>query len=207
MSLKKLIKILVIPTLCISVVACSNKSDKSSSSEDKTTLKQKSAQASPHQDKRLAFEKIKIASASNEFKGGSTLEDLKSLYGEPNKHDKKPAGNVELDSYTWTFDHVTITINMFQNSTIVKSISNFAFNRDLNISQKDYNKLKKGMTYNQVTKLLTEPDDYTMATSSAKDQTQAIWISGLKSKVRGANISLLFENDKLVDMSQKGLIE
>lgn len=207
MTIKKLVNILLIPTLCLSVAACSNKTEKSKKTDDKTVLDKKTNQVAPQQEKRLAFEKIKVASSKNQFKGGSTLEELKELYGEPSKHEQKPAGNVKLDVYIWKFDRVEITINMFQNSTIVKSIANFAFARDLNISLKDYNKVKKGMTYNQVTKILTEPDDYTMATSSDRDQIQAIWISGLKSNVRGANITLVFENDKLVTMSQKGLME
>lgn len=63
------------------------------------------------------------------------------------------------------------------------------------------------MTYNQVTKILTEPDDFTMASSSERDQIQAIWISGLKTNNRSANITLIFENDKLVSMSQKSLMK
>ncbi len=207
MTIKKLVTILLIPTICLAVAACSNKSDKEKSKDDKTVLENKKNQVAPQQDKRLAFDKIKVASAKDQFKGGSTLEELKVLYGEPTKHEQKPAGNVKLDIYSWTFDRVEITINMFQNSTIVKSITNFAFTRDLKISLKDYNKLENGMTYNQVTKILTEPDDYTMASSSERDQIQAIWISGLKTNNRSANITLIFENDKLVSMSQKSLME
>lgn len=63
------------------------------------------------------------------------------------------------------------------------------------------------MSYNEVTKILTEPDDYSHASSSDKSQLQAIWVSGLKTKTRGSHISLLFENDQLIEMSQTGLID
>ncbi|CAM4083781.1 hypothetical protein AT575_04005 [Streptococcus penaeicida] len=203
----KLIITALLPLLCIGMVACSkDKETSSKGSDNKDSLAIKEAPTAPHQDKRIAFEKVHIATAETQFKGGSTIEELKALYGEPTKHEKQPAGNVTLDNYTWTFDNVTVQANMYENSTIVKSIANFAFARKPKVSLQDYNKLKKGMTYNQVTKILTEPDDYTHASSSDKVQTQAVWVSGLKTTVRGTNISLLFENDKLVKMEQKGLI-
>lgn len=198
---------LLLPVLCFSMVSCGKNSENKTSSKDKPSLIAKSQETAPHQDKRLAFEKIHIASADQEFKGGSSIEDLTSLFGNPSKHEKKPAGNVTLDNYTWTFDKVTIQANMYQNSTIVKSIANFAFNRKPKISLKDYNKLQKGMTYNQVTKILTEPDDYTHASSSDKIQLQAVWISGLKTNTQGSHINLLFENDKLIQLSQRGLLK
>ncbi|EFR44497.1 DUF3862 domain-containing protein [Streptococcus pseudoporcinus] len=197
----------LLPVLCFSMVACGKSSDSKPSSKDKPSLIAKSQEAAPHQDKRLAFENIHIASADQEFKGGSSIEDLTNLFGSPSKHEKKPAGNVTLDHYTWTFDKVTIQANMYQNSTIVKSIANFAFNRKPKISLKDYNKLQKGMTYNQVTRILTEPDDYTHASSSDKIQRQAVWISGLKANAQGSHINLLFENDKLIQLSQRGLLK
>lgn len=63
------------------------------------------------------------------------------------------------------------------------------------------------MTYNQVTKILTEPDDYTQAISTDKEQLQAVWISGLKTDSQGANISLIFEDGKLTKKSQNALLK
>ena len=98
-------------------------------------------------------------------------------------------------------------MNLYQNSSIVKTISNFAFIRDLNLSQKDYQKLQKEMSYDQVKQILTEPDNYSQASSSDKQILQATWISGLKTETNGANISLVFENNQLIEMSQVGLGE
>ncbi|MGT2932787.1 DUF3862 domain-containing protein [Streptococcus catagoni] len=209
MKFKKCIQLITIASLCLLITACAGKTDKKTKSknlDDSSLSLHKTAEAE-HQDKRFAFEKIKVAKVEQEFKGGTSLEELKELFGQPTSHEQKPAGNVKLDNYTWHFDHVVIKANLFENSTIVKSISNFAFSRKMKISLKDYNKLEKGMSYNQVVKILTEPDDYTEASSSDNVQLQAIWISGIKTRVQGANINLIFKNDKLVELSQKGLIK
>ncbi|HEQ8155774.1 TPA: DUF3862 domain-containing protein, partial [Streptococcus pyogenes] len=54
---------------------------------------------------------------------------------------------------------------------------------------------------------LTEPDNYSQASSSDHQTLQAIWVSGLKTDTSGANISLVFENNQLTEMSQVGLEE
>ncbi|GEM_PF-312143 len=205
----KLSKITILGLLCLSLISCGNESSNKNSnptSSDKPSLTPAKKQTADHQDKRLAFEKIKVATSQNQFKGGTTLQELKELYGEPSKHESKPAGNVNLDNYTWNFDQVTIHVNLFQDSTVVKNIQNFAFVREPFISLKDYQKLKKGMTYSEVTKIIAEPDDYTTASSTDVVQVQAIWLSGLKTNSGNANIQLLFENDKLTKISQQGLI-
>ncbi|HEQ0357022.1 TPA: DUF3862 domain-containing protein [Streptococcus pyogenes] len=63
------------------------------------------------------------------------------------------------------------------------------------------------MSYEDVKKILTEPDNYSQASSSDHQTLQAIWVSGLKTDTSGANISLVFENNQLTEMSQVGLEE
>ncbi|WNZ96613.1 DUF3862 domain-containing protein [Streptococcus iniae] len=203
MKKNTIITLLVLPLLTMMLIACSKHNAKDSTKKEE----KKATMIAANQDKRVAFEKISIASRHENFKNGTSLEELKTLYGEPNKHDTKPAGDVTLDSYTWTFDQVTITASLYENSTIIKSIQNFIFNRDLKLGLKEYNKIKEGMTYNQVTKILTEPDDYTQAISTDKEQLQAVWISGLKTDSQGANISLIFEDGKLTKKSQNALLK
>lgn len=195
---------LMLPLLVASLSACSTSKDKTTPPSSKTTTTAE-VQKADHQDIRANVEKIKLATAAAEFKGGTSLEELIALFGQPTQHEKRPAGSVTLDSYTWKFDQVTLNVNLYDNSSIVKTISNFAFVRDLNLSQKDYQKLKKGMSYEAVKQILTEPDNYSQASSSDNQSLQAIWISGLKTETNGANISLAFENNQLTEMSQTGL--
>ncbi|EHI69447.1 hypothetical protein STRIC_1070 [Streptococcus ictaluri 707-05] len=63
------------------------------------------------------------------------------------------------------------------------------------------------MNYEEAKKILTQPDNYSQAASSDKESLQAVWISGLKTHAQGAHISLLFENNQLVEMSQIGLTD
>lgn len=203
MTLKKTIFLLTLPCFGILLIACS--SSKVSDHKEAKKAPQVQVKQAEHQDIRAKFEKVTLAKADSGFTGGTTLEELTDLFGEPASHSTRPAGNVSLDSYVWKFDHVAVTIDLYENSSILKTIANFAFQRDLSLSQKEYKKLQKGMTYAEVKKLLTEPDNYSQASSSDKESLQAIWISGLKTHVNGANISLSFENDQLTEMSQVGL--
>ncbi|HEL0020484.1 DUF3862 domain-containing protein [Streptococcus equi] len=196
---------LLLPLLICSLSACSSHTEKKDHTKDATAITD--TRKAEHQDIRAKMEKVKLATASTDFKGGTSLEELIAIFGQPTQHEEKPAGSVKLDSYTWQFDHVTVNINLYENSSIVKTIANFAFIRDLALSLKDYNSLKKGMTYDEVKQLLTEPDNYSQANSSEKETIQAIWISGLKAQTQGANIALTFENNQLTEMSQVGLEE
>ncbi|MGT2934701.1 DUF3862 domain-containing protein [Streptococcus castoreus] len=203
MKKQTLVNLLTLPFMITALTACSPHKDKKVSQTNKTTMTE--TKKAEHQDVRANFEKIKLATAASEFKGGTNLEELTTLFGQPSQHTKKTAGNVILDSYTWKFDQVTVSVSLYENNSIVKTISNFAFLRDLNLSQKDYQKLQKGMSYEDVKKLLTEPDNYSQASSSNGQTLQAIWISGLKTETDNANISLVFENNQLTEMSQVGL--
>ncbi|VEF06028.1 lipoprotein [Streptococcus equi subsp. zooepidemicus] len=203
MKHQSLTSLLSLPLLIFCLSACSSHKVKKEHSKEATAITD--TRKAEHQDIRAKMEKVKLATASTDFKGGTSLEELIAIFEQPTQHEEKPAGSVKLDSYTWQFDHVTVNINLYENSSIVKTIANFAFIRDLALSLKDYNSLKKGMTYDEVKQLLTEPDNYSQANSSEKETIQAIWISGLKAQTQGANIALTFENNQLTEMSQVGL--
>ncbi len=206
MTKKHLLTLLLISFFTSFLVACSTPKDKEPQPSDSEIITPRLHQAA-HQDKRANFEKIKLATVDSSFTGGTSLEELISLFGEPSQHDPKTAGEVTIDAYTWQFDQVTLTVNLYQNSSIVKTISNFTFARELGLSQKEYQQLQKGMSYEDVKKILTEPDNYSQASSSDHQTLQAIWVSGLKTDTSGANISLVFENNQLTEMSQVGLEE
>ncbi|MGT2925879.1 DUF3862 domain-containing protein [Streptococcus cuniculipharyngis] len=161
-----------------------------------------------HEDVRMKFEQIRLGTEANEFQGGSNLEELKALFGEPSGHETKQAGeNVTIDAYTWTFDDVVLAVQQYKDSAISRSISNFQFTREERITLDDYKALTEGMTFEQVVEKFGKPDVMAQVVSTGKAETQAIWSSGLKkgANVSNANIQLIFEQGVLTKKSQNGL--
>ena len=95
-----------------------------------------------------------MANASQEFSGGSNLDSLKGWFGEPSSTSQEQAGDAKLDVYNWQYDNVVVTAKLFNNSTVVKSISNFSYVRDPKITLKMYENLKNGTSYDDAVKTL-----------------------------------------------------
>ncbi|MFZ7333926.1 DUF3862 domain-containing protein [Streptococcus pluranimalium] len=207
MKSKKLLLITTITLALISLSACSsNKNTKPQA--NKEALNTLQSKTEPQQDPqvRLKFNDIKTATAADDFKGGTPLEQLKALYGEPKSHTTKPAGDVTLDVYTWDVDGVIISAQLFEDSTIARAISNFAFDRKQTVTKKIYDeKLPNDLTFTEVTEIIGQPDVMSQAVSSDGEQLQALWSSNLKGKDNTRQIELIFKNGKLSEKSQKGL--
>lgn len=207
MKSKKLLLITTITLALISLSACSsNKNTKPQA--NKEALNTLQSKTEPQQDPqvRLKFNDIKTATAADDFKGGTPLEQIKALYGEPKSHTTKPAGDVTLDVYTWDVDGVIISAQLFEDSTIARAISNFAFDRKQTVTKKIYDeKLPNDLTFTEVTEIIGQPDVMSQAVSSDGEQLQALWSSNLKGKDNTRQIELIFKNGKLNEKSQKGL--
>lgn len=207
MKSKKLLLITTITLALISLSACSsNKNTKPQA--NKEALNTLQSKTEPQQDPqvRLKFNDIKTATAADDFKGGTPLEQIKALYGEPKSHETKPAGDVTLDVYTWDIDGVIISAQLFEDSTIARAISNFAFDRKQTVTKKIYDeKLPNNLTFTEVTEIIGQPDVMSQAVSSDGEQLQALWSSNLKGKDNTRQIELIFKNGKLSEKSQKGL--
>lgn len=197
MKLKKLLTLSATLGLALSLAACSTKSDTASDVEPRQIV-------AKHSNIRLDFDKIVLAKADDEFKGGTNLATLKGLFGEPESHEEVPAGDVTLDAYKWSFDQVNISVQLYEDSAIVRSISHFSFIREDKVDKEIFDQLKDGMTYTQAIDLLGEPDVLSEAVSSDKEQLQAIWSTGLVNHGR-SQIDLLFENNQLIAKNQFGL--
>lgn len=198
-------RISIITGLCLTILTLGACSSQSQSNKTETTTSTTQLQTAKHQDVRFNVDKIKVGSKDENFKGGSSLAELKSLFGEPAKQFDTPAGDVTLKGYTWTFDNVSVTAQLLEDSTIVRTINNFQFVRDAKITQKQYNKLENGISFTQVKDILGVPDTLSEAISSDKAELQASWTSGIKSSTSNPNITLTFENGQLTSKTQVGL--
>ncbi|MBM7637108.1 DUF3862 domain-containing protein [Streptococcus saliviloxodontae] len=202
MKSKKLYYVTALVLASLSLAACSNTNNQTKTTTTSSSTNQIQAK---NQDVRLSFNKVTTGTAANNFQGGSTLEQLVALFGQPTTHEQRQAGDATVEAYTWQIDAVSIEAQLYNNSTIAKSISNFSFIRDAKTSLADYQKLKVGQTtYSQAVQLLGEPDVMSHAVSSDAEQGQAIWTSGLKGE-SGTQIQLTFTNSVLATENQVGL--
>lgn len=156
---------------------------------------------------RLKFNDIKTATAANDFKGGSTLENIISMYGKPNSHKKQKSGNVTLDVYNWNLKGIQINIQLLDDSTIARSISNFSFERKQTITKEIYDRqLPEGIDFKKAVEVLGQPDVMSQAVSSDSEEIQAVWTSNLKGTNHGRQLQLIFTNNKLSKKTQNGLV-
>lgn len=208
--MKKSLISLCLSLALLSLAACSSKKEAKATNTELETTVVKEDTTPAHQDIRIKFNDIKLASAADNFVGGTNLETLKKLFGEPVKHESVPAGDVTVDLYSWTFDQVALSVHLYKDSSIVRSISHFQFNREQTVKKSDVDALKisqngdKGDTFKAISDRFGQPDVMSQAISSEKEEIQAIWTSGLKTD-KGATLILNFENNHLIHVEQTGI--
>lgn len=140
-------------SLTFTLAACGKSSSKT---ETKGSLDNEASKilTVKHGNVRQNFDKITMANASQEFSGGSNLDSLKGWFGEPSSTSQEQAGDAKLDVYNWQYDNVVVTAKLFNNSTVVKSISNFSYVRDPKITLKMYENLKMELAMTMLSKRL-----------------------------------------------------
>ena len=206
--MKKRLMVAVMGLSLLGLVACT--ADDGSNVSGTSMSSSLSAEQNPtaaYSNQRLAMDKVTYGQAANDFSGGTNLASLKGYFGEPTSSEQTPSGNVTLDTYTWQLGQVKIVANLFQDSTVSLSISNFYFTREETVTSKTYQKLSKGMTYAKVEELLGKPDDYARSVSSDGERMEALWVSGLRSKKANPRITLIFKNGVLDEITNENLSE
>ncbi|MFC3931775.1 DUF3862 domain-containing protein [Streptococcus dentapri] len=212
MRSKKLLIGLVCLLSAVILAACNKSSDDKTSTSSSLPLSSSTLQSSDNHDSvRKNFDKVTVGKSSNDFAGGTSIAQLKKLFGEPKEHtqEKPSSGDIVLDVYTWTFDTITVEVKLYNDSTLVRSIRGYTYNRDASFTADDYADLKKGMTYSDIIAKYGAPDNLSEAASSDKTELQAVWSSNLKlakGQEQGQMI-LNFTNNKLSDKDQNGLGE
>ena len=204
--MKKLGQFTLLCVFGLGLVACAHqKQDKSQTNSSSLTAV--SDVPAKHQDIRLTFNNITLGTKDSEFAGGTNLEQLKAMFGEPAQTFQTPAGDVTLDGYTWQFDEVTITVNLLRDSAITRSISNFSFIRYNTITKDKIDKIADNMTFQQAIDLLGQPDIYSESASSEHTKLQAVWVSGIEGadSKTPPQITLNFVNNQLTNKAIVGV--
>ncbi|AWN18649.1 DUF3862 domain-containing protein [Streptococcus sobrinus] len=207
--MKKVLVTLVALLAAIVLVSC-KKNNQSKTSSSSFSLSSTTLQSSDNHDGvRKNFDKVKVGKSDNDFAGGTNLAQLKQYFGQPKSHkqEKPSSGNITLDVYTWNVGNITVEVKLFKDSTLVRSIKGYTYQRDANFSAKDYKNLKNGYAYSSMVAKYGAPDSLSEAASSDKTEIQAVWSSNLKlaKGQKEGQMILNFTNGKLTDKEQSGL--
>lgn len=204
--MKKLLSLTVLGLSLFTLAACGNSSSKT---ETKGSLDNEASKilTVKHGNVRQTLIRLPWQMLLRIFLEDRNLDSLKGWFGEPTSTSQEQAGDAKLDVYNWQYDNVVVTAKLFNNSTVVKSISNFSYVRDPKITLKMYEDLKNGTSYDNAVKTLGAPDVYSIAVSSDATMTQALWSSNLVAKKgETGSLTLNFKNGALENKSQANLI-
>ncbi|MGT2908210.1 DUF3862 domain-containing protein [Streptococcus dentiloxodontae] len=202
--MKKFLAVSVTLLSIISLAACSSSGKTGDSTVDSNAADILTVE---HEAERQSFDKVTLGTTDNNFAGGTNLETAKSYFGQPSSSSQEQAGDATLEVYEWTLDDVSINMKFYNDSAVVKSISNFAFVRDAKVGLSEFKALKTGTSYDAVVKKWGSPDSYSVAVSSDVTTTQAVWTSNLKNNGSTATVTLDFENGSLTSKTQQDLAD
>lgn len=164
----------------------------------------KKKKVSKKQKVRNNFDKIMVGDMANMGEGGSTIDDLKKMFGEPNSTSTSQIDGVNSQDLTWNKSGITITIQFIENKAVARSITGFQYLRKDVIGLKEYNTLADGTSYDQVVSQFKQPDSITETIIMGSKTTMATWVTGVKGSF-GSNMVLTFTDNSLSGKAQSNL--
>ena len=210
--MKKLVTSLAAASLGLALLtACSSQSKTNSSTEQKETATAQSSTVEKTNDKvqtaRKNYDSIQIGDLMQSGEGGTTKEDAVKLFGEPNSTTQMDLNDKKVEQLTWTIKTgVVVTVQFMDNHATTKAITGFTFNREAKIGLNEFNSLPEEASYADAVNLFGEPDTTSESMISGQRTNLAVWMSGVKGNP-GANISIMFTNDKATTKTQTNLTD
>lgn len=197
----------------ISLAACSQKSSNSQTPTVETISSSDQATTSSSQELvvntelRQKFDSIMVGDASNAGEGGQSLEEIKTLLGEPKTTSATEVNGVSAEQLSWTDGDVTISAAFVDGKVVNKAITGFLFKRDSNIGLTNFNELALGTSYADVVAVWGEPDIYTESKVLGTKSVGATWFSNIKGSDPAANAFLVFADDVVAQKEQTDMID
>lgn len=203
MKQRKIFTIILSVGIALSVSACGNSKTNSSSSA-KSSSKITATSNSSLEKLRKNYDKIKVGELSQFGNGGTSLQRVKQLLGKPSSHSDTQIHNIDVTSYIWHQNNVTITINFLNNRAVTKNISGFKWNRrTTHFTLQNYQALKSGETYASIVQKYGEPDLVNENRIVNTITYTAMWLTGVKGK--NASVTLIFHDNKLTSKTEINL--
>ncbi|KRM93092.1 hypothetical protein FC56_GL000756 [Lentilactobacillus senioris DSM 24302 = JCM 17472] len=185
---------------CGAKSATSDKTSSSSSSTSNTKLTTKNGHTAKMQDAIDKYNQVKVGSEYNKGKGGTSVEKVKAIYGNPDSttHAKVEGTKEKSTVYNWkkvgnSKNGLTMSVEFYRGKTIFKSYSDY--NEAQKISNTKYKTIKKGASYKSTLQKLGTPVAESVVNSgiSGVIVTKYYNTSGKEILLTFANHSLLFK--------------
>ncbi|WLV25226.1 DUF3862 domain-containing protein [Aciduricibacillus chroicocephali] len=156
-------------------------------------------------DDKAFLESVRVTKKKfNRFKEGMTYKEIKKIAGTGGEMDSKDeySGTVRYKFPTMTY--ASSVYLEFQDDKLIEkrqyNLDNFAV-----MTLKDFNEIKDGMSYKEVTKILGgEGKSYTGPDQDDEYKTIVYNYQGARTD-QPANVMLIFQKDRLVNKEQTGL--
>ncbi|MGT2925939.1 DUF3862 domain-containing protein [Streptococcus cuniculipharyngis] len=205
-----LISLTLLSSLALAACSKSNSTSQTPTVEPITTESTSSSSSQTpvvNTQLRQQFDTILVGDSSQAGEGGSTLEEVKALLGEPTSTTTSELNGLSTEELTWVDGDTTITLAINQGKTVNKAISGFLFNRDRNLSLTNFNELAEGTSYSDVLAVWGEPDVYTESKIMGTKSVGATWFSNVKGKDVTANAFLVFTDDQLAQKTETNMTD
>lgn len=200
---RKIFTLILSIGIALSVSACGNSKNNSSNSAKSNST----ATATPSnslEELRKNYDKIEVGELSQFGNGGTSLQKVKQLLGKPSSQRDTQIHNIDVTSYIWHQDKMTITIQFLNDRAVTKNITGFKWNRKTtNFTLQDYKALKTGETYATIVQKYGEPDLVNENRIVNTITYTAMWLTGVKGQ--NASVTLIFHDNKLTSKTEINL--
>ena len=151
---KKALSVVGVGLLAASMVGCSSNSSKSKSSSTGTkTTQQKKKKTEQKTAFREKYDKIKVGDVAQQGNGGTSIDEVTALLGQPNSTSTAKVSGFKVKSYNWTKSGTDILVQFAHKKAITKTISGFKWSRtSKKLDLKAFNKVKDDSTYDALVK-------------------------------------------------------
>lgn len=214
--MKKLNKILILVlsltlTLLVMVGCGSQNGNKTTSTNNNSKVSTKSSETKSNENSNKQESSTKTETSSNkskskvskydQIKSGMSYKDVVKILGEGKEAASDSTAGIKTKMYQWNIDGDYISV-MFQNDKVINKAHG---SLDIKTTSKTitlemYNKVKEGMTYEQVKNILGEGEEMSSSEMSGIKIVMYNWVNP-----GGSNMNVLFQNNKLVTKAQFGL--
>lgn len=174
------------------------------SHQDSIVYAAKKKKVSKKQKVRNNFDKIAVCDMANMGEGGSTVNDVKKMFGEPSSTSTSQIDGVNSQDLTWSKSGITITIQFIESKAVARSITGFEYLRKDRIGLKEFNALADGTSYDQVIAQFKKPDSITETIILGSKTTMATWVTGVKGDF-GSSVVLTFTDNALTGKAQTNI--
>lgn len=153
-----------------------------------------------------AFLKVKLGDVMNEGEGGTSYQKIKKTFnGGPSSNSSSETSGVSTEIGVWQYENAKVVFTFVDDHVVGSNLSEFRWKKDKNkITRSKYKKITSDSNLDDILKQFGYPDEISQLLILGDYKTKYTWFSGIKGPV-GSNVSITFNNNKLIAKNQHGL--